>query len=106
MSSEEPSHLSAYALDVLESGGLSPAEEQRARAHLAACVDCTRRLEQAHSSAEHFKSVVKPRTLEQLRQRMIRKRKRSLLERPGVVRGLWIAGVLGVAVVVALLLWR
>ncbi|HEX5748872.1 MAG TPA: hypothetical protein VFZ09_21710, partial [Archangium sp.] len=41
-----------------------------ARAHLAQCPECTRRLNEAHVSAELFMKGVQKRTLEQLRQRM------------------------------------
>ncbi|HEX5751970.1 MAG TPA: zf-HC2 domain-containing protein [Archangium sp.] len=70
MSSGGSPHLSTYALDMLELGKLPAGEEQRARAHLAQCPGCTRRLNEAHVSAELFMKGVQKRTLEQLRQRM------------------------------------
>ncbi|HEX5751969.1 MAG TPA: hypothetical protein VFZ09_37455 [Archangium sp.] len=94
MSSEESPHLSAYAIDVLELGKLPAGEEQRAREHLAQCPECTRRLEEAHTSAELFTKGVQQRTLEQLRQRMSQEAQRSARPRPAVP---WLLLAVGLA---------
>jgi anti-sigma factor RsiW len=100
MSSEESPHLSAYALDVLELGGLPPEEERRAREHLTQCAECTKRLAEAHTSAEHFQKVVQRRTLEKLRQRMHEQEEpRPVWARPavrwGLAAGALVAAALG-----------
>ncbi|NVJ03214.1 zf-HC2 domain-containing protein [Myxococcus sp. AM009] len=70
MSLPEHSHLSGLTLDALLLGGLPDAEEKAARAHLEQCPGCARRLEETHTSTEHFRREVQPRTLEQLRRRL------------------------------------
>lgn len=70
MSEKAPGHLSALTLGLLVAGKMTPEEEQWARAHLRQCPDCSQRLDQTSSSADHFQRVVKPRTVEALRRRL------------------------------------
>lgn len=102
MHKDESSHLSAYTLDTLELGGLSPEEERHARAHLEHCATCSRRLSDAHTSAEHFQKVVHPRTLEQLRQRMEQSAPEARPERKKV---LVLVGLLGALLLAASWWW-
>ncbi|HLK99189.1 MAG TPA: zf-HC2 domain-containing protein [Myxococcaceae bacterium] len=99
MGSDPQPHLSALTLDALHLGALSAEEESKARAHLAQCPACTRLLTETTSSAEHFKKVIQPRTLEQLRERM--QQPAPWLSRPGVRWGLAVLG----AVLVSLIAW-
>jgi len=92
MSREPHPHLSSLTLDTLQLGGLSPEAEREARAHLAQCAECSQRMTEASSSAEHFVKVVQARTQEQLRHRMARPQ--PLLSRPGVRWGLAALGAL------------
>ncbi|HEX5746789.1 MAG TPA: zf-HC2 domain-containing protein [Archangium sp.] len=82
MSPPPSPHLSTLTLDALHLGGLSPEEERQARAHLAECEDCTRRLTTTSSSALHFQQALQQQTLEQMRARL--ERPRSHRTRPAL----------------------
>jgi hypothetical protein len=68
-------HLSALELDLLDLGGMAPAERTRAEAHLAGCERCRGDLETARTAKREFDERVFLRTVPAIR---VRGEKRSL----------------------------
>jgi anti-sigma factor RsiW len=70
MSKDHSPHLSTMTLDELLLGGLSPGDEQQARAHLAECPACSRRMASTTNSANRYREQLTEMTLEELRARL------------------------------------
>ncbi|WP_309893830.1 zf-HC2 domain-containing protein [Archangium sp.] len=70
MNQDQSPHLATTTLDELHLGGLSPEEEQQAKAHLAECPACSRRMASTTASADRYREQLNQSTMEEIRRRL------------------------------------